>query len=209
MPAAWNEAIEPASVIPSSRTWPSCRLAVGEDEVRVDGLVALALAGVDPDLLEERVHAEGAGLVGDDRHDAPAEAGSRIRFRSSLAKTIVVLTAAAEPAANSASASGPGRAAACDRTTRLGREPPSARRRSSRYWISGESGPGWKYGASLSFASGIGSSRRSRKTASSASESFFAWWVMLRPSTPGPSVQPLIVLARMTVGAPRNSVAAR
>ena len=33
--------------------------------------------------------------------------------------------------------------------------------------------------------------------------SFFAWWVMLRASTPGPSVQPLTVLARITVGAPR------
>ena len=28
-----------------------------------------------------------------------------------------------------------------------------------------------------------------------------AWWVMLRASTPGPRVQPLTVLARMTVGA--------
>ncbi len=31
---------------------------------------------------------------------------------------------------------------------------------------------------------------------------FLIWWVALRPSTSGPSVQPLIVLARMTVGAP-------
>ena len=51
-------------------------------------------------------------------------------------------------------------------------------------------------------ASGIGSSSRSRKILSSASLSFLAWWVMLRASTPGPSVQPLTVLARITVGAP-------
>ena len=31
---------------------------------------------------------------------------------------------------------------------------------------------------------------------------FLIWWVALRPSTSGPSVQPLIVLARITVGAP-------
>jgi hypothetical protein len=60
----------------------------------------------------------------------------------------------------------------------------------------------------LIFESGIGSSIRSRKIFSSASESFFAWWVMFRASTPGPSVQPLTVLARITVGAPRCSVAA-
>ena len=39
----------------------------------VDGLVLLALRGVDLQLAEQRVHAEGAGLVGDDRHDAVAE----------------------------------------------------------------------------------------------------------------------------------------
>ena len=55
----------------------------------------------------------------------------------------------------------------------------------------------------MSFASGIGSSSRSRKIFSSASVSFFAWWVMLRASTPGPSVQPLTVLARITVGRAR------
>ena len=39
---------------------------------------------------------------------------------------------------------------------------------------------------------------------------FLIWWVELRPSKPGPSVQPLTVLARITVGRPepRFSVAA-
>ena len=39
----------------------------------VDGFVELALGCIDADFLEQRVHAEGAGLVGDDRHDAVAE----------------------------------------------------------------------------------------------------------------------------------------
>ena len=37
---------------------------------------------------------------------------------------------------------------------------------------------------------------------------FLIWWVALRASISGPSVQPLIVLARMTVGAPSCSTAA-
>ena len=53
------------------------RLAVAEDQVGVDRLVALAVRGVDPDLLEQRVHAERAGLVGDDRHDPRRRAPGR------------------------------------------------------------------------------------------------------------------------------------
>ena len=49
------------------------RLAIGEDEVRVDRRVALPERRVDPDLLEQRVHAEGARLVRDDRHDPRPE----------------------------------------------------------------------------------------------------------------------------------------
>ncbi|MGH9108941.1 MAG: hypothetical protein ACRDY3_05665 [Acidimicrobiales bacterium] len=36
---------------------------------------------------------------------------------------------------------------------------------------------------------------------------FLIWWVALRASIWGPSVHPLIVLARMAVGAPFCSVA--
>ena len=39
----------------------------------VDRLVALAVGGVDLELPEQRVHAEGPGLVGDDGHDPGAE----------------------------------------------------------------------------------------------------------------------------------------
>ena len=37
--------------------------------------------------------------------------------------------------------------------------------------------------------------------------SFFTWWLALRPSVEVPSVHPLMVCARMTVGSPRCSVA--
>ena len=49
------------------------RFAVRQDEVRVDRLIALAKRRVDPDLLEEWVHAERPGLVRDDRHDPRPE----------------------------------------------------------------------------------------------------------------------------------------
>ena len=49
------------------------RLGVRQQQVVVDRLVLLALRGVDVQLAEQRVHAERAGLVGDDRHDARAD----------------------------------------------------------------------------------------------------------------------------------------
>ena len=50
-------------------------LGVGQQQLVVDRLVELAPAGVDLDLAEQAVHAEGAGLVGHDRHDPLAELG--------------------------------------------------------------------------------------------------------------------------------------
>ena len=52
---------------------PVVLLDVGEQQLLVDRRVVLAQRVVDPDLLEERVHAEGARLVGDDRDDALAD----------------------------------------------------------------------------------------------------------------------------------------
>ena len=49
------------------------RLAVAQQRADVLGLVGLAAERVDADLLEQVGHAEGARLVGDDRHDARAE----------------------------------------------------------------------------------------------------------------------------------------
>ena len=49
------------------------RLPIGQHKVGVHGLVALAVGGVDADLLEQRVQAEGARLIGDDGHDPSPE----------------------------------------------------------------------------------------------------------------------------------------
>ena len=49
------------------------RLAIAQHKIRVDRLVPLAERRVDADLFEERIEAEGAGLVGDDWHDSLAQ----------------------------------------------------------------------------------------------------------------------------------------
>ena len=48
----------------------------------VDRRVLLALRGVDLELAEERIHPEGAGLVGDDGNDARAELGVAEQIRA-------------------------------------------------------------------------------------------------------------------------------
>ena len=77
------------------------------------------------------------------------------------------------------------------------------------YAISSESAPGWKYGgrSPSSALSGISRYSRSRSSLSSGLVSFFIWWVALRPSKSLPSVQPLMVCARITVGCPTCLVA--
>jgi len=60
---------------------------------------------------------------------------------------------------------------------------------------------------SLMSSSLIGSSSRSRKVFSSATDIFLTWWVTLRPANEDPSVQPFTVLARMTTGASFRSTA--
>ncbi len=52
---------------------PVDRLAVVEHVVGIDRLVELADVRVDAELAEEGLHAEGAGLVGHDRHDVAAD----------------------------------------------------------------------------------------------------------------------------------------
>ena len=167
----------------------------------------MPLGGVDADLLEQRVHAEGPGLVRDDRDDLAADLRVADEVRSSRANTIVVDTPVVLPPLNSASTGVPGRA---------GRAPgPRAAARDRRGSPALEHVPDLvgvrarvEVRGVAELVVGIGSSRRSRNTRSSSSLSFLAWWVMFRASTPRPRVQPLTVLARMTVGAPVNSVAA-
>jgi hypothetical protein len=58
-------------------------------------------------------------------------------------KTIVVETGVSEPPSNSLSTFSEGFGSGLARTIRFGISPPSAFRRSRRYWTSSESGPGW------------------------------------------------------------------
>ena len=68
-------------------------LGVGQQELVVDRLVELTERGVDLELPEHRVHAEGPGFVGNDRHHPVAEVpSSRMRSRSRLVKAMVVET---------------------------------------------------------------------------------------------------------------------
>ena len=59
--------------MPSCRIWPTSALLVGQHQFGVDRGVELAVAVVDLQRREARVHAEGARLVGDDRHDPLAD----------------------------------------------------------------------------------------------------------------------------------------
>ena len=132
--------------------------------------------------------------------------GSLNRSLSSRTKAIVVATSCLpEPRRTTSYTGSPGSTSAFAALRRSGTEPPSACRRSAGSAATSESGPGWKYGGSLAsiWSSGIGICSRSRKaTLRSSRVSFFIWWVALRPSKWLPSVQPLMVLARITVGWP-------
>jgi hypothetical protein len=81
-----------------------------------------------------------SGMIGTIRDPSSL---SRMRLRRIRVKTIVVETGVELPAANSWSTAGDGAGSGVARTTRLGMEPPRARRRSRRYWTTSESGPGW------------------------------------------------------------------
>ena len=75
VPAAVNDAIEPASVIPSSRIRPLLASWYESSRLGVDGLVHLTERRVDLVLAEQRVEPERARFVGDDRNDPGADAG--------------------------------------------------------------------------------------------------------------------------------------
>ncbi len=88
-----------------------------------------------------------------------------------------------------------------------GSGPPSACRRSIRYWYSAESPRRAEVGRVARRRATRRGSRRAGAAGRAGSRScslviFLIWCVALRPSTSGPSVQPLTVLARITVGAP-------
>ena len=91
---------------------------------------------------------------------------------------------------------------------RCGRKPPSARRRSCRYFISGEPASGLKNGTSSSLSSGTGMAKRSRNSRIAAVSSFFSWCVGFLPSPTLPMPKPFTVFARITVGRSSTFIAA-
>ena len=115
------------------------RLLVIEERVHVDRLVLLADVRVDADGAEERLHAERARLVGNDRHDQVADflVAQQLRqhphehHRRRRLAPFGALVELLEDAARSA------RAAARRGRCACGTNPPSALRRSRRYCSSG------------------------------------------------------------------------
>ena len=160
-------------------------------------------------LAEQRVHAEGPRLVGDDRHDAaadvgvaqqvaqqPGERGGRgprpgRRSRRAARRTSVV-----------------GRLSGRRRARRAGAGPPSARSRADAgSWCSrsprrADVGRDRRRRGPRRGSTSLEVQAVAQRPCSCAAVIFLIWWVALRPSNPGPSVQPLIVFARMTVGSP-------
>ena len=73
VPAAMNDDIAPALGDALFQNLPVLGLLVVEQRVHIHRLVELAHAGVNSHLPEERFHAEGARLVGNDGHDQLAD----------------------------------------------------------------------------------------------------------------------------------------
>ena len=125
----------------------------------VDRLVLLTLGGVDLQLAEQRVHAERARLVGDDRHDALAEllvAGEVAQQAGEAHRGADRLVARAAEQLGERLLVGK-LAVPCGRARlRFGIEPPSALRRSIMYWYSIESSAGRKYGGSVAVERRLG-----------------------------------------------------
>ena len=207
-----NDAIAPASVMPSSSSWPLVGLAVREHQRRVDRLVLLAERRVDLELGEQRVHAERARLVGDDRHDARPELGilqqhaQQPRERHRRGRLHLLAGARGELVddrrrAGTRSSSTARRDRAGSRRARAGA--PSGTRTPATGSRGGSTAPS----PLSSAASGISRYSRSRKPSARRRVIFLIWCVALRASKSAPSVQPFTVLARITVGAPSCSTA--
>ena len=136
-------------------------LLVGQQQLAVDRLVLLAARVVDLRAREHRVHAEGAVLVGRDRHDALADlrvlhpvleqpderhrGGDLVLARALLELGVDLVAGQLERLG----AHHPARAASRR----------AALRRSSMYSISGESSPGWKNGARAGLLVGLARGR--------------------------------------------------
>ena len=173
-------------------------------QLGVDRLVELARGGVDLDLLEQSVHAEGPGLVGDDRHDPLADRlvpqqvaqhhRERHRRRHRPGARARVELGERRFVGRRRQRPGPRRPAGAA-------EPSRARRRSIMYWYS--SVLGGPVERRLARLRGPRRGSRPAGTGGPGAPSaapvviFLIWWVELRASISGPSVHPLIVLARI------------
>ena len=105
------------------------RLLVVRELLAVLGLVELAERRVDADLAEEVCHAEGARLVGDDGHDAPAQRRVRSSAPAMRTKaTVVDISLPPASSANFANAARRGRR----RAARTSSSAPAGSRRASR-----------------------------------------------------------------------------
>jgi hypothetical protein len=107
--------------MPSSRICPR-PLPCSTRAAPVLGLVELADGRVDADLAEEVRHAEGARLVGDDRHDALAERASLQQRPTMRTKaTVVDMSLPSASSANFANAVASGVASGSRCDVRAGR----------------------------------------------------------------------------------------
>ena len=82
-----NEAIAPGSLMPFLQDLPLRILAVVHQLIGVLRPIELAHLAENADLAEQALHAEGAALVGHDRHDALADRPCRAAASSGCART--------------------------------------------------------------------------------------------------------------------------
>ncbi len=206
-----NDAIAPASVMPSSRIWPSDASRYESINARVDRLVLLTERRVDLELGEQRVDAERARLVGDDRHDArpdlrllqqhaeqPRERHRR-RRRHLLAGARGQLVD--DPVAREHH-----RLRALDA---IGQEAVERAPALHHVLVLRRLVPGVEVGRHPAFEILVGDLHVEpvAERLQLFGDIFLIWCVALRASKSAPSVQPFTVLARMTVGVPSCSTA--
>ncbi len=121
------------------------RLAVAEHELGVDRRVVLPVRVVDLQGREEAVHPEGPRLVGDDRHDPPAEllVAHEVLEQPDEGHRRRDLLLAGPLARPGRTRRRPGSEIWVYVLRRCGSDPPRALRRSSMYSMAGSSKPGW------------------------------------------------------------------
>ena len=129
--------------MPSSRIWPFVDSEYESSRSWSTGSYFWPCDGVDVELAEQRVHAERAGLVGDDRHDPWPDVLVAGQVAQQAGEAPWWSTPPGRPSRRAARRTAPS-PGSVERTSgapvvRLGIEPSSALRRSIMYWYSSES----------------------------------------------------------------------